>query len=90
MEKISDRFFNGEDYEAYKYFGAHPYKDGYVFRLFAPNALEVEVIGDFNNWNGEKHKMNKIDNRGIYELYIAEVKNDYELYRYNIKTKANK
>lgn len=90
MEKISDRFFNGEDYEAYKYFGAHPYKDGYVFRLFAPNALEVEVIGDFNNWNGEKHKMNKIDNRGIYELYIDEVKNDYELYRYNIKTKANK
>lgn len=90
MNEIIERFFNGECYDAYKYFGAHPYKDGYIFRVFAPHALEVEVIGDFNNWNGENHKMVKIDERGIYELYITEVNKDYEIYRFNILTRIHK
>ena len=61
MKNIIERFFKGECYDAYKYFGAHPYKNGYVFRVYAPNALEIQVIGDFNNWNGSRHKMKKID-----------------------------
>ena len=87
MKDMLKSFFNGECYNAYEYFGAHPYKNGYVFRVYAPNALEVEVIGDFNNWDGSKHKMKKIDDRGIYELYICKVKKNYEIYRYKIKTK---
>ena len=83
------RFFNGEEFEAYKYFGAHPCQNGYVFRVYAPNAKEVELIGDFNNWDGSNHKMVKIDNRGIYELFVEEVKDDYQIYRYNIRTKKN-
>lgn len=90
MRKTLQKFFNGECYDSYEYFGAHPYKNGYVFRVFAPNALEIEVIGDFNDWAGSKHKMKKIDDRGVFELYIKEVKSDYEKYKYNIKTKNNK
>ena len=30
-----ERFFNGEGYDSYKYFGAHPLNNGYVFRVFA-------------------------------------------------------
>lgn len=89
MEDMLKSFFDGECYNAYEYFGAHPYKNGYVFRVYAPNALEVEVIGDFNKWDGTKHKMKKIDDRGIYELYICKVKKNYEIYRYRIKTKRN-
>lgn len=90
MKGIINKFFRGECHNAYKYFGAHPYKDGYIFRVYAPNALKVEVIGDFNHWNGKDHEMDKIDNRGIYELYIPEVNKDYQIYRYNILTKKNK
>ena len=89
MKDMLKSFFNGECYNAYEFFGAHPYKSGYVFRVYAPNALEVEVVGDFNDWDGCKHKMNKIDDRGIYELYISKVKKNYEIYRYRIKTNRN-
>ena len=89
MKKILDSFFNGDCYNAYEYFGAHPYKKGFIFRLYAPNAKEVEIIGDFNNWQGNNHKMKKIDNRGIFELYIDNVNGDYQVYKYNIFTKNN-
>ena len=59
MRKLIRKFFRGECHNAYKYFGAHPYENGYVFRVYAPNALKVEVIGDFNNWNGKNHEMEK-------------------------------
>lgn len=89
MKNIIERFFKGECYDAYKYFGAHPYKNGYIFRVYAPNALEIQVIGDFNNWNGSRHKMKKIDDRGIYQLYTTKVNSNYQLYKYKIKSKKN-
>lgn len=85
MEELLQKFFNGECYNAYEYFGAHPYQTGYIFRVFAPNALKIEVIGDFNNWNGSFHLMKKIDKRGIFELYIKNLKQN-NLYKYHILT----
>ena len=90
MKDIIKSFFYGECHNAYEYFGAHKTENGYVFRVYAPNALEVEVIGDFNNWEGYNHKMNKVDDRGIYELYIPEVNSDYCIYRYNILTRKHR
>jgi len=90
MENILESFFEGSCYNAYKYFGAHPLDNGYVFRVYAPNAKEIELVGDFNNWNGSNHKMNKIDNRGIYELFVKEIKGDYQVYKYNIRTRKDK
>ena len=37
MKGIINKFFRGECHNAYKYFGAHPYKDGYIFRVYASN-----------------------------------------------------
>ena len=90
MKDINKSFFYGECHNAYEYFGAHKTENGYVFRVYAPNALEVEVIGDFNNWEGHNHKMNKVDDRGIYELCIPEVNSDYCIYRYNILTRKHR
>lgn len=84
-KNILTEFFNGECHNAYEYFGAHPTNDGYVFRVYAPHAKAVKVIGDFNNWDGKDHFMNKIDDRGVYELY-TNIKGDYNIYRYEIET----
>ena len=52
----TDRYLFGEGthYEIYKKLGAHPCtvdgKEGVYFAVYAPNALEVYVIGDFNDW----------------------------------------
>ena len=50
-------FGQGTHYEIYKKLGAHPCKkdgkDGVFFAVWAPNAYEVYVIGEFNGWNAE-------------------------------------
>ena len=46
-------FLEGTNYEAYKYLGAHRDKGGYVFRVWAPNADAVYLVGDFNNWSDD-------------------------------------
>lgn len=90
MKQWLERFFKGECFDAYRYFGAHLTQDGYVFRVYAPRAVSVRLVGTFNNWNGEHHVMNKIDCRGIYELLVPEVRSDYVMYRYQITTRRNK
>lgn len=44
-------FLEGTNYRAYDYLGAHREKDGYRFRVWAPNADAVYLVGDFNNWD---------------------------------------
>ena len=80
-------FLMGQTIEAYKYFGAHFVKqdgqEGVVFRVYAPLAKEISVIGEFNSWNPRNHRMNKIDESGVYEIFIPNVKN-YQTYKYHI------
>ncbi|MDR1698145.1 MAG: 1,4-alpha-glucan branching protein GlgB [Erysipelotrichaceae bacterium] len=57
---------------------------GVMFRLYAPLAQDVSVIGDFNSWNPETHKMTKIDDAGVFECFIPDVK-QYESYKYHFK-----
>ena len=67
-------FLMGQTIDAYKYFGAHfvkqDGKDGVVFRLYAPMASDVSVIGDFNNWDVGASKMNKVDNCGVWSRFL--------------------
>lgn len=67
-------FHKGRDYRAYEYFGAHRAvadgKEGFVFRVWAPRAREVSLVGSFNDWDLEKGKMETLkDDDGIYELF---------------------
>ncbi|MCD7723500.1 MAG: 1,4-alpha-glucan branching protein GlgB [Clostridiales bacterium] len=78
-------FARGENYRAYEYFGAHMLIKGkYVFRVWAPRAQCVWVMGDFNSWQAESCPMQKISN-GIWEAQISGV-NVYDCYKYRIKT----
>ena len=76
----------GQTIDAYKYFGAHKEirdgVEGYVFRLYAPMAKDVSVIGEFNNWNPVVNKMNLIDISGTWEIFIPGVKN-YQTYKFH-------
>ncbi len=60
------------------------YVEGVVFRLYAPMASDVSVIGDFNNWDPTIHKLQKIDECGVFEIFIEDLHN-YSFYKYHFK-----
>ncbi len=86
-------FNAGANYEIYKYLGAHPVEisgvKGMSFGVWAPYAERVSVVGDFNSWDGRRHMMNKIDDTGVFELFIPELGTG-ELYKYEIKQYGGK
>ena len=87
-QELINRFFEGHSIEAYKIFGAHVEtepKKGVRFTVYAPNAKNVQVSGEFNGWNGACGWMEKIDDRGVWSTFIPGAK-EYQLYKYAIET----
>lgn len=85
-------FHQGTNFYSYKLLGSHIADDnsGTVFRVWAPRAKSVHVVGNFNNWQkNSQHEMKKITNSEIWELFIPGVKIG-DLYKYLITTKENK
>ena len=79
-------FHRGEYRQAYEYFGAHPTQSSTVFRIWAPSAKSVAVVGDFNDWIArEEDYCHKITNEGIWEVEIKKIKKG-NLYKYQIET----
>lgn len=82
-------FTEGVWENCYKKLGAHPATihgtKGVYFAVWAPNARRVSVVGDFNYWNGMIYPMQKLENSGIFELFLPGVK-DKALYRFEVKT----
>ncbi len=75
-------YAKGENYRAYEYFGAHLQGNKCTFRVWAPHAKAVSVIGEFNSWQGEY--MHPVKN-GIWEIEIENV-NVFDCYKYRIET----
>ena len=86
-------FHEGTLYESYKLLGAHFVNaedgEGVRFAVWAPHAKSVSVVGDFNNWNGENHRMERIERSGIWVLFVPNLK-EGELYKFEIHTPSNK
>ena len=86
------KFNAGINYEIYKVLGAHPKKingvSGVLFAVWAPEAVRVSVVGDFNQWDGRRHPMECLGESGIHELFIPGL-SVMEKYKYEIKTKYN-
>lgn len=79
-------FHRGEYRYAYEYLGAHPTKNSTIFRVWAPQAKSVAVVGDFNNWQARvEDYMTKMNEEGIWEIEISKLKK-YSLYKYQIET----
>jgi 1,4-alpha-glucan branching enzyme len=64
--------------------GAHPGKDGTVFAVWAPNAREVRVAGDFNDWNGTADPMRPHVNSGVWETTVTEARPGHR-YKFEIQ-----
>ena len=89
-KRTAAELFNyGENLRAYEYFGAHKAvrkdKQGVLFRVWAPHAMSVSVVGDFNDWNKNSNHMKNRNDDGIWELFIEGI-GQLELYKYCIET----
>ncbi len=84
----TDKFSNGIHYTVYEKLGAHPRRingvEGTYFAVWAPNALRISVVGDFNGWDGRIHQMRRLWDSGIFELFIPGAK-EGDNYKYEIK-----
>ena len=60
---------------------------GVHFAVWAPGAMRVSVVGDFNMWDGRRHQMIRLGGSGVYELFIPGIKPG-ALYKYEVKTRA--
>lgn len=82
-------FYQGKNYEAWKFFGVHSRKKGrskvYTFRVWAPNAVSISVVGDFNEWNRNKNPM-KLIYDGVWEAEISKLQR-FDIYKYSIETR---
>ncbi len=56
---------------------------GVRFAVWAPNALRVSVVGDFNNWDGRRHAMRLRHDAGVWEIFIPQI-GAGEHYKYEI------
>ncbi|MGN0155450.1 MAG: 1,4-alpha-glucan branching protein GlgB [Lachnospiraceae bacterium] len=85
------KFNDGVHYEIYEKLGAHPCMldgvKGVLFAVWAPHAVRVSVVGDFNGWNGRVHTMCRIEYSGIFELFIPGIEAG-EIYKYEIQTRS--
>lgn len=60
------------------------YERGVMFRLYAPQATDISIIADWNNWTVGSSKMTKVDDAGVWELFIPNLYN-YQSYKYHFK-----
>jgi 1,4-alpha-glucan branching enzyme len=78
----------GTHYKNYEKLGAHITElsgaTGVSFAVWAPNALRVSVVGNFNDWDGRHHPMRVRGGSGIWELFIPGL-GQGEIYKYEIK-----
>lgn len=84
-------FCAGVYYKAYEKLGAHPVVcggvEGTYFAVWAPNAIRVSVVGDFDRWDGRRLPMHRMPMSGIFELFVPGVQAGVS-YQYEIKIKG--
>ena len=85
MKKDTHRFpafTSGDAVDAYSYLGAHPEKGGWIFRVWAPSARAVSVVGDFNGWDDKATTMFPLGD-GLWEVHVKGLQ-QYDIYKYAI------
>lgn len=85
-------FHQGNNMKAYEYMGCHKVKDNknlFSFRVWAPHAKAVSVIGSFNGWNECKGVMTKINDAGMWECYLPDV-GLYDTYKFLVTSADGK
>ncbi|MCI7499992.1 MAG: 1,4-alpha-glucan branching enzyme, partial [Oscillospiraceae bacterium] len=82
-------FHEGSNCEAFNFFGAHKGvkdgREGVYFRVWAPNAKSVSLVGDFNEWDRRKNPMYRLDDPTVWEIFVEGVE-QYFTYKYSVET----
>ena len=90
MNNVEAFFSHSHDFNSYKFMGCklstQNGENGAEFSVWAPNAKEVRVVGDFNYWNGCNHLMKNINNSGFWNVFISGI-GEGHIYKYEIITK---
>ena len=85
-------FSQGHAVRAQEFLGAHPEvrdgQDGWVFRVWAPHARSVAVMGDFNGWNDSDHPMELLSD-GVWETFIPGLK-QFDSYKFAVHTTSGR
>jgi 1,4-alpha-glucan branching enzyme len=80
----------GTHYRTYEKLGAHLTEvegvPGVSFAVWAPNAMRVSVVGNFNYWDGRRHPLRSRGSTGVWEIFIPGLR-DGEIYKYEIKSR---
>ena len=79
-------FYGGSATELYRTLGAHRTPDGWVFRVWAPHAGSVSVVGDFCAWDPTAHPMRRLDG-GIWETEVAGL-SEYDTYKFAVTAQS--
>ena len=94
INDIDDRlklFLDGKNYKSYEFLGAHTGKCnnivGTYFRVFAPNAHKISLIGDFNNWDKNKNPLKRISNSSVWECFFPRKLENFSMYKFYITDK---
>lgn len=77
-------FHEGKNFRTYEFLGSFLDGDQCTFRVWAPHAQAVFVSGDFCGWEPTVHELTKINNEGIFEGTVSNVR-PYDSYKYVIK-----
>ncbi len=88
---MDQSFYTGEMFDAYQYFGAKPvYEDGIArgvdFRVYAPSAERIDLIGDFNDWTPGMHIMEWQGTGGVLACHVPEARVGMR-YKYKVFSK---
>ena len=82
----------GTHFDTYEKLGAHIRTvegvTGVHFAVWAPNAIRVSVVGDFNRWDGRINPMQKRDDTGIWEIFMPGL-GEGTIYKYEIRSRLN-
>lgn len=78
-------FHEGTYYKSYEFLGAHPIEDGVRFVVWAPNAKDIYLIGDFNDWRENELRLQPIEDSGLWNICLKGV-NEFDSYKYLIYT----
>lgn len=82
-------FHEGTSVSAFDFFGAHKGvkkgKEGVFFRVWAPHAKSVSIVGDFNKWDRRKNPLTKLPDDASWEIFIENIE-QYFTYKYSIET----
>ncbi|MCI8589564.1 MAG: 1,4-alpha-glucan branching protein GlgB [Clostridiales bacterium] len=83
-------FHQGTNYKTYEYLGAHQENENMIFRVFAPKADAISLVGDFNNWDDQKTPFTRITEQGVWEAELTNTAfNPDDKYKFKIFKDGN-